>query len=138
MAKVKKGAGVTSGRNVTARKAASKVRTKKATVKTGTKRGTRTVPKTARKVGKRVGKAAGRRAVPEPVVRIAVRALDPHRKCGPGTSVQSLYRVDETVDGRSTAHLVFNDRHGWYCEHGRTCPAVGHAKKYDGRIARAS
>jgi hypothetical protein len=21
-------------------------------------------------------------------------------------------------------HLVFLDRHGWYCEHGRDCPAV--------------
>ena len=52
--------------------------------------------------------------------------------------MELLYRVDETVDGRTTAHLVFYDRHGWYCEHGRTCPAVGHARKYKGRIARAS
>jgi len=21
-------------------------------------------------------------------------------------------------------HLVYLDRHGWYCFHGRTCPAV--------------
>ena len=41
-------------------------------------------------------------------------------------------------DGRRTAHLVFFDRHGWYCEHGRTCPAVGHAKKHNGQIARVS
>jgi hypothetical protein len=70
--------------------------------------------------------------------RVAIKPLDPIRKCGPGTSVQFLYRVDESVDGRKTAHLVFFDRHGWYCEHGRTCPAVGHAKKYNGQIARAS
>jgi hypothetical protein len=70
--------------------------------------------------------------------RVAIRPLDPVQKCGPGTSVQFLYRVDESVDGRSTAHLVFFDRHGWYCEHGRTCPAVGHAKKYNGQIARVS
>jgi hypothetical protein len=70
--------------------------------------------------------------------RVAIKPLDPIRKCGPGTSVQFLYRVDESVDGRSTAHLVFFDRHGWYCEHGRTCPAVGHAKKYNGQMARAS
>ena len=70
--------------------------------------------------------------------RVAIKPLDPIRKCGPGTSVQFLYRVDESVDGRNTAHLVFFDRHGWYCEHGRTCPAVGHAKKYNGQIARAS
>jgi hypothetical protein len=70
--------------------------------------------------------------------RVAIKPLDPVQKCGPGTSVQFLYRVDESVDGRSTAHLVFFDRHGWYCEHGRTCPAVGHAKKYNGQIARVS
>jgi hypothetical protein len=70
--------------------------------------------------------------------RVAIKPLDPVRKCGPGTSVQFLYRVDESVDGRITAHLVFFDRHGWYCEHGRTCPAVGHAKKYNGQIARVS
>jgi len=70
--------------------------------------------------------------------RVAIKPLDPIEKCGPGTSVQFLYRVDESVDGRRTAHLVFFDRHGWYCEHGRTCPAVGHAKKYNGQIARVS
>src|SRR5437763_8958433 len=70
--------------------------------------------------------------------RVAITPLDPVRKCGPGTSVQFLYRVDESVEGRRTAHLVFFDRHGWYCEHGRTCPAVGHAKKYNGQIARVS
>jgi len=70
--------------------------------------------------------------------RVAIKPLDPVQKCGPGTSVQFLYRVDESVDGRRTAHLVFFDRHGWYCEHGRTCPAVGHARKYNGQIARVS
>jgi hypothetical protein len=70
--------------------------------------------------------------------RVAVKSLDPLRKCGPNTSVQFLYRVDEEVDGRSTPHLVFFDRHGWYCEHGRSCPAVGHARKFNGQIARVS
>jgi hypothetical protein len=79
----------------------------------------------------------GRRAE-TPIVRVAVKPLDPLRKCGPNTSVQFLYRVDEEVDGRNTPHLVFFDRHGWYCEHGRTCPAVGHAKKFNGQIARVS
>jgi hypothetical protein len=88
------------------------------------------------KAGK-TGKA--RKALPPaPVVRVAVKALDPLRKCGLGTTVQLLYRVDETVDGRSTPHLVFFDRHGWYCEHGRNCPAVGHARKHKGHIARVS
>jgi hypothetical protein len=80
----------------------------------------------------------GRKATAGSLVKIDVKALDPLRKCGPNTTVELLYRVDETVDGRSTPHLVFFDRHGWYCEHGRTCPAVGHAKKYNGQIARVS
>jgi hypothetical protein len=79
-----------------------------------------------------------RPAPPPPVVRVTVRELDPQRKCGTGTSVQMLFRVDETVDGRVSAHLVFFDRHGWYCEHGRTCPAVAHARKQSGQIARVS
>jgi hypothetical protein len=58
-----------------------------------------------------------------------VRELDPHDKCGPGTTVQQLYRVDETNNGASRVHLVFFDRHGWYCEHNRDCPAVIHAKR---------
>jgi hypothetical protein len=78
------------------------------------------------------------RVAAAPVVRVVIRALDPYRKCGPGTSVQHLYRVDEQVDGRVTHHLVFFDRHGWYCEHGRACPAVAHARKYKGQIARVS
>ncbi|HTE47820.1 MAG TPA: hypothetical protein VK636_21435 [Gemmatimonadaceae bacterium] len=58
-----------------------------------------------------------------------VRALDPQQKCGPGTSVQQLFRVDEAVDGATRTHLVYLDRHGWYCEHGRNCVAVSHARK---------
>ncbi|HEX5971733.1 MAG TPA: hypothetical protein VFY85_07405 [Gemmatimonadaceae bacterium] len=83
------------------------------------------------------GRKARTQASP-PAVRVAVKPLEPQAKCGAGTSVLYLFRVDETVDGRTTAHLVFYDRHGWYCEHGRTCPAVGHAKKYQGHMARAS
>jgi hypothetical protein len=82
---------------------------------------------------------AAKAAAAAAAVQYAVKPLDPQRKCGPGTSVQFLYRVDErTVDNRSTTHLVFFDRHGWYCEHGRTCPAVRHAMKYNGQVARAS
>ena len=44
--------------------------------------------------------------------------------------MQFLYRVDELLDGAPTAHLVFFDRHGWYCEHGRHCPAVADARKH--------
>ena len=137
MAKVKKGTGVTGERN---RKAKSVRGKKKGTTSARAKRGgtvkaarTRTGQRpTSRKRGK------AKREEKAPVVRVAVKPLDPLRKCGPKTTVQFLYRVDEQVDGRSTPHLVFFDRHGWYCEHGRSCPAVGHARKFNGQIARAS
>ena len=85
-----------------------------------------------RVVGKKPG-ARGKKptkpAVPTVVYR--VRALDPQRKCGLGTSVQRLYRVnEESADGQVRPHLVFLDKHGWYCEHGRDCPAVRPAKKF--------
>jgi hypothetical protein len=67
-------------------------------------------------------------------VDFRVRELDPQRKCGVGTSVERLYRVDECdEDGAVRLHLVFLDRHGWYCEHGRNCPAVPHARKLGDR-----
>lgn len=59
-----------------------------------------------------------------------VRELNAQQKCGQDTSVERLFRVDETTDGSAKAHLVFLDRrHGWYCEHGVECPAVGQAKR---------
>jgi hypothetical protein len=69
------------------------------------------------------------------VVRVV--DLDPFDKCGRGTTVQRLIRVDEMIDHEREAHLVFLDRHGWYCEHGRTCPAVGHARKHAERGVRS-
>jgi hypothetical protein len=68
---------------------------------------------------------------------VRVLDLDPFEKCGRGTSVQRLIRVDEMIDQAREAHLVFFDRHGWYCEHGPTCPAVGHARKHAERGARS-
>jgi hypothetical protein len=60
--------------------------------------------------------------------QFTARMLNPIEKCGPGTSVQRLYRIDETGQGvPRRVHLVFFDRHGWYCEHGRDCAAVSHA-----------
>jgi len=55
---------------------------------------------------------------------VRVKALDPCARCGPNTSVEQLYRVDEQVAGTATVHLVFFDRHGWYCVHGASCVAV--------------
>ena len=62
--------------------------------------------------------------------------LDPVRKCGPRTSVERLIRVVEKRDAGVVNHLVFFDRHGWYCEHGRACPAVAPARKHAGRAYR--
>ena len=127
MAKVKKKTGVRGERNTRGKSAAGK---KNGTKKAG--RGRAKKRATPRKA------TALKRVKPVNTVRVAVKSLDPLRKCGPKTTVQFLYRVDEQVDGRSTPHLVFFDRHGWYCEHGRSCPAVGHARKFNGRIARVS
>jgi ribosomal protein S17 len=88
--------------------------------------------------GSKASRPAKAPAPDQQVGRVVIRELDPQQKCGQGTSVQFLYRVDHTVDGRRTAHLVFFDPHGWYCEHGRTCPAVAHAKKHNGQFARVS
>jgi hypothetical protein len=81
----------------------------------------------------RNGRVRGRPFQPKPPPErrvIRVLELDPLEKCGRGTSVQRLIRVDEMIDEAREAHLVFLDRHGWYCEHGRSCPAVGHARKH--------
>jgi len=65
-----------------------------------------------------------------PPAQFRVKELNAQQKCGPGTSVERLFRVDETAEGAAKAHLVFLDRrHGWYCEHGVECPAVGQAKR---------
>jgi hypothetical protein len=143
VAKVKKRTAVAGVRNA---KAGKKVSTK-ATARPKTKVAPTGSP-AKRRPRKAIARSGGtlnprsklgcRRNPPPPVVKVVVKALEPQEKCGSGTSVQLLFRVDETVDGRSTRHLVFFDRHGWYCEHGRNCPAVGHAKKHKGHIARAS
>jgi len=157
VAKVKKRTGVTGERNVTgtstkakktkAKKSAAKGRpsaTKGRPGKLGKPKGSKSKKavrfmRKTKVVPAKCGANATKVAVGASATRrVAIKPLDPIQKCGPGTSVQFLYRVDESVDGRSTAHLVFFDRHGWYCEHGRTCPAVGHAKKYNGQIARVS
>ncbi len=53
-----------------------------------------------------------------------IKELDPQRMCGARTSVKRLFRLREIIDGVRRSHLVFYDRHGWYCEHGRGCHAV--------------
>jgi hypothetical protein len=84
-----------------------------------------------RKPAKRTKPAKKRKPAPSAASapRFTAKALDPVRKCGTGTSVQHLYRVDEASGNTVRPHLVFFDRHGWYCEHGRDCPAVAFAEK---------
>lgn len=86
---------------------------------------------TKRADGPQKGRGRAARPVQLPAVTYRIRPLDPLQKCGAGTSVQSLYKVDESVDGALRYHMVFLDRHGWYCEHGPNCPAVTYARKFD-------
>jgi hypothetical protein len=130
VAKVKKRTGVTGERNAKRKAAGRKAHRGSKTAKRG-------VGKQAAS-RKRPGSGTKPVAIARKEAGVVVKALDPLRKCGPNTTVQFLYRVDEEVDGRSTAHLVFFDRHGWYCEHGRACPAVAYARKQSGHIARVS
>ena len=91
-------------------------------------RRTTAVRKAARKGARRKPAKALPPKAPAPRF-VKVRELDPFEMCGPGTSVARLFRVDERVNGSASSHLVFYDRHGWYCEHGRTCPAVHDVRK---------
>ena len=81
------------------------------------------------------GESPGKRARGRPSssttegTAITVRELIPEKVCGPRTRVQQVFRVEERVNGSSQMHLVFNDRHGWYCEHGADCRAVGEVRK---------
>ena len=70
-----------------------------------------------------------------PVRTVKIKELNAQGKCGPGTSVVHLFRVDEVRDGTPAVHLVFFDRHGWYCEHGRSCHAVDDVRKLAGSQA---
>jgi hypothetical protein len=56
--------------------------------------------------------------------RMKVIELDPEERCGKRTTVVQLFRVEARNEGRIEAHLVFRDRHGLYCDHGRECVAV--------------
>lgn len=86
-----------------------------------------------RKSAPRSGGRARREKPLAPITSFRVRELDPIAKCGAATSVRRLFRVDESSDGVVRPHLVFLDQHGWYCEHGRDCPAVPHARTFGDR-----
>ena len=140
MSKVKKGAKKASVRNLKpAQKKRERVVARKGSVKVAKRGGKKVAKKSVKKAVKRAA-ATKRRAQPPkpPAAEFVIKPLDPIQKCGPGTSVELLFKVVERMDGRATNHLVFLDRHGWYCEHGRVCPAVAHARKHKGQLARAS
>ena len=56
-------------------------------------------------------------------IKPIVELLDPRKVVGESTSVEHLVRVKFRPS--DAPHLVFHDRHGWYCEaHGPTCTSV--------------
>jgi hypothetical protein len=61
---------------------------------------------------------------------VTIRTMNPVEKCGKATSVTRLYRVEERIDQNRINHLVFFDRHGWYCEHGKQCGAVKDVQEF--------
>jgi hypothetical protein len=61
---------------------------------------------------------------------VRIKPMDPALMCGTGTSVTRLFKVEERLDETRIHHLVFFDRHGWYCEHGRQCGAVKDVQKF--------
>ena len=61
---------------------------------------------------------------PQLVATYDVEPLDPWLMCGPDTTVTELWKVRERRDKETHFHLVYFDRYGWYCEHGRNCSAV--------------
>ena len=90
----------------------------------------------ARGVAARKGKHGNGAPVALPT-EMRVRELDPRDVCGSRTTVRQLFRVTELQNKATLAtHLVFLDRHGWYCEHGRTCPAVGEVMKLGKALVR--
>jgi hypothetical protein len=57
-----------------------------------------------------------------PVVPV-IDVLDPRAVVGSRTGVDHLVRVRPRPN--DAPHMIFHDRHGWYCEtHGPQCPAV--------------
>ncbi len=88
-------------------------------------------PKAARgkKVSRKSAKIVAAAEATAPTELMRIRELDPQAACGQGTTVMQLFRVDDLPFGDETTHLVFFDRHGWYCAHGRECPAVAAVRK---------
>ena len=61
---------------------------------------------------------------PPSQTRSKVTELDSLERCGKLTTVIQLFRVETLDDDQIEIYLVFRDRHGLYCDHGRDCVAV--------------
>lgn len=67
-------------------------------------------------------------------IRVVVTRVDPRTVLGANTRVKALWHVRWPDDPRP--HVVYHDRHGWYCEeHGPTCRAVARARDADERAS---
>ncbi len=56
-----------------------------------------------------------------------VEMLDPRAVVGPRTATSAVIRV--RLRSIEAPHLIFHDRHGWYCDiHGAACDAVAVAR----------
>ena len=75
--------------------------------------------------------------VPNPSSYV-LEPLDPWLMCGPDTTVTELWKVRERRDKEIHIHLVYFDRYGWYCEHGRGCAAVAEVRRVVREIGTAS
>jgi hypothetical protein len=72
----------------------------------------------------------GKRSTPAVSRDVRIQEKDPRLMCGKGTTVARIFRVEERSHSTRVIHLVFFDRHGWYCEHGSQCEAVKDVRKY--------
>lgn len=58
-----------------------------------------------------------------------IERLNPKQVAGQRTAVVELVRV--RIRSTEPVHLIFHDRHGWYCEtHGPGCVAVVYAREF--------
>jgi hypothetical protein len=61
--------------------------------------------------------------------RPQIERLNPKQVAGQRTAVTEIVRV--RIRSTEPVHLIFHDRHGWYCEtHGTGCIAVTYAREY--------
>jgi hypothetical protein len=83
------------------------------------------IPKRRSKARKRVPKAKPIGVAPS----YELEPLNPWLMCGPDTTVTELWKVQALGERGTAFHLVYFDRYGWYCEHGRSCKAVTEVRR---------